>query len=212
MQLLLPLDYVQICLWQGLSSPVTSCVACSHSPLPCRLLQRLWCGTSACAACSGPCQTRHFEMWICANPGSLLWNNSYQQHFTHYNAMTHMQRKEKGARLSPVVDNNCDCHPGFNFALVLIAGSFVFFLIVCSVACSRPFCLFFCTCSAHHWGWACLYFSFWTPGRFQIQSSKRSLLGALDCFKVLVMALLHTNSIIQRPETCGSRSCLLCVW
>lgn len=119
-------------------------VACSSSPLPCLLLQHIWCGTQACVACSGPCQRRHYEMWICANPRSLLWND-YQQRFTHYNAMTHMQRKEKGTRLSPVVNTKCDCHLGFKFALCLISlwKILSFFLKICSDACSQSLSLFF---------------------------------------------------------------------
>lgn len=90
-------------------SPVTSRVACSHFPLPCPSLQRLCCGSSACAACSGPCRTRHFEMWICANPGSLLWNSP-----SPITMQWPICKEGKGPCLSPAVYTKCDRHPGFH--------------------------------------------------------------------------------------------------
>lgn len=104
--------------------PVTSHVACSSSPLPCPLLQHLQWGTSACAACSGLCPTRRFTNTnyvpiLRTSCGTTTTNRA-----SHYNAMTHMQRKEKGLRLSSVVYTQCDCHPGFHFTLDLIWGYF----------------------------------------------------------------------------------------
>lgn len=179
-------------------------VACSSSPLPCLLLQHIWCGTQACAACSGPCQRRHYEMWICANPRSLLWND-YQQRFTHYNATTHMQRKEKGARLSPVVNTKCDCHLGFKFALCLISSWNIlsFFLKVCSDACSQSLSLFFCTCSEHHWGWSCFLFLTLILNTRHISDTIQqafTLLRTLDCSMDTDQTLFHTNSIIKKTR------------
>lgn len=180
-------------------SAVTSHVACSNSPLPCPLLQHLWRGTSACAACSWPCQTRHFEMWICANPGTLLWNNSYKQRFTHYNAMTHMQRKEKGPRLSTVVYTQCDCHLGFNFALSLIVGYFDCLFLTGLLNCMQSALLFvllhvFCTSRRMN-----LFLVYNSHSEHQADYTIQqvfTLRGTPDCSMVIVMTLLHTSSII----------------
>lgn len=129
-------------------------------------------------------------------------NNDYQQRFTHYNAMTHMQRKEIGRRLSPVVYTNCDCHLGFNFALGLIVGYFVFSLKVFSTACSRSFCLFYCTCSAHHWGWPCFMFIITILNTRQISNTIQqafTLPGTLDC-SIVTDTTLHTDSIIKKTR------------
>ena len=150
--------------------------------------------------------------------------------FTHYNAMTHMQRKKKETGPSPLA---CSTHhtwlssKGFNLALGLIVGYFdfvrffccFFSLKVCSAACSR-FLLFVFTARFLHITEddPVLSFILLTLDTRQISNAiqqMRSLLppGTLDCSALVDVTLPHTNSIIKKTRNLWFEKLVYqCVW
>lgn len=178
-------------------SAVTSCVACSSSPLPCPLLQHLRCGTLSMCGMLGALPDETFLKCeyvpiLEASCGTTTTNSASPI------TMQWPICKEKEIGPSPLACRTHHCHLGFHFALRLIVGYFDLsfpwkFVQLHAVGPSVLFFFgfFYCTCSAHHRGWSCLSFIILilsTPGTFLMQSSRRSLYrGTLDCSMVIHM-------------------------